>query len=127
MGILEGKDVLFLGDSITEGACASIEDNRFVNLFGKSTGAQIHNYGLGGTRIAYQRTPSLEEPQYDIYFASRIFKMPKKVDIIFVFGGTNDYGHGDAPLGKMGDKNPTTFCGALYDLYSRLQKKISVG
>ena len=43
--------------------------------------------------------------------------------MIFVFGGTNDYGHGDAPLGKQGDNDPLTFYGALYDLYQRLLKK----
>ena len=123
MKILDGKVALFLGDSITEGACASRLENRFVNIFGEETGAQVFNYGVGGTRIAYQHQPSLEEPQYDMYFASRIFGMSWNADIIFIFGGTNDYGHGDAPLGKQGDTNPMTFYGALHDLYQRLQKK----
>ena len=125
MRILEGKTAIFLGDSITEGACASTIENRYVNIFSEITGAKIYNYGLGGTRIAYQIQPSLDEPQYDIYFASRIFKMREEADMVFVFGGTNDYGHGDAPLGRLGDKTPLTFYGALYDLYSRLQKKYS--
>ena len=122
MKILDGKIALFLGDSITEGACASKAENRFVNIFGELTGAQVFNYGLGGTRIAYQHQPSLEA-QYDIYFASRVLKMSWGADLIFVFGGVNDYGHGDAPLGQQGDKTPMTFYGALYDLYKRLQKK----
>ena len=123
MRVLEGKIALFLGDSITEGACASTENNRYVNVFGELSGAQVYNYGLGGTRIAYQSKPSLEAPQYDVYFASRIFKMQEKADMVFVFGGVNDYGHGDAPLGRLGDKTPTTFYGASYNLYGRLQKK----
>ena len=123
MKIFEGKRAIFLGDSITEGACASTFENCYVNIFSEMTGAQVYNYGLGGTRIAYQISPSLDEPQYDIYFASRIFKMNSNADMVFVFGGTNDYGHGDAPLGKLGDKTPLTFYGALHDLYSRLQTK----
>ena len=123
MKIFEGKTAIFLGDSITEGACASTVENSFVHIFGERTGAKVYNFGLGGTRIAYQRKPSLDEPQYDVYFASRIFKMPEHADMVFVFGGTNDYGHGDAPLGALGDKTPCTFYGALHDLYTRLQTK----
>ena len=62
MKILDGKVALFLGDSITEGACASKNENCFVHIFGEVTGAQVFNYGVGGTRIAYQHQPSLEEP-----------------------------------------------------------------
>ena len=118
-----GKDVLFLGDSITEGANASSVENNFVSLFGKLTGAHTYNYGLGGTRIAYQINPTIEEPQYDSYFSSRVLRMNANADLIFVFGGTNDFGHGDAPLGTFGDKSPKTFYGALHDLYGRLQWK----
>jgi len=30
-----------------------------------------------------------------------------------VFGGTNDYGHGDAMFGEMTDSTPSTYCGAV--------------
>ena len=41
-------------------------------------------------------------------------------DIIVVFGGTNDHGHGDAPMGTETDRTPGTFIGACHFLFSRL-------
>ena len=39
--------------------------------------------------------------------------MNPEADVVVVFGGTDDYGHGDAPLGKIGDRDRGTFCGAV--------------
>lgn len=39
-----------------------------------------------------------------------------EADVVVVFGGTNDYGHGDAPLGKMTDRTNDTFYGAMHNL-----------
>ena len=110
----------FLGDSITEGAAASSEANTFVALVGKSLKCEVNNYGISGSRIARQNKPSAES-RYDMYFASRVSSM-KSADFVFVFGGTNDYGHGDAPMGKMGDKTPDTFYGAMNNLVDELLK-----
>ena len=110
-----------LGDSITEGALASKEENTFVYLLGKMLNAKVRNYGIGGSRIAKQRIPS-KEPRYDLFFASRVSQMENDADYVIVFGGTNDYGHGDAPFGKIGDKTPNTFCGAVDDLINTLLK-----
>ena len=112
----------FLGDSITEGAMASCEDNTFVKQVGSILNCEVRNYGKGGTRIAKQRVPS-SEPIYDKYFASRAVDMNPDADFVFVFGGTNDFGHGDAPMGKFGDKTPDTFYGAMEDLIDVLLKK----
>ncbi len=49
--------------------------------------------------------------------------MTDDADLIVVFGGTNDYGHGDAILGKFGDKDVYTFYGAAYTLFEKLQNK----
>ena len=102
----------FLGDSITEGCCTSGTQHTFVYLVGKMLNAETRNYGVGGTRIAPQTKKSLE-PIWDLDFIQRAKKMNHDADYIFVFGGTNDYGHGDAPFGKIGDKTPDTFCGAV--------------
>ena len=112
----------FLGDSITEGAMASCEENTFVKQVGSMLNCEVRNYGKGGTRIAKQRVPS-SEPIYDKYFASRAVDMNPDADFVFVFGGTNDFGHGDAPMGKFGDKTPDTFYGAMEDLIDVLLKK----
>ena len=44
------------------------------------------------------------------------------VYVVAVFGGTNDYGHGDAPVGSFEDRTPDTFYGALHYLYSGLKE-----
>lgn len=113
---LNGKTVCFLGDSITEGAGASIKNNCYVSLFKTAhPEATVHNFGIGGTRIARQTHPS-ESPRWDLDFVSRVPEMPEEADVICVFGGTNDFGHGDARFGHWGDKTNDTFFGALYTL-----------
>ena len=111
----------FLGDSITEGALASKEENTYVSLVGTLQHAETRNYGISATRIAIQHKPS-SDPRADIYFASRVKNMKTDADYVFVMGGTNDYGHGDAPFGEIGDKTPDTFCGAVDDLINELLK-----
>lgn len=110
-----------LGDSITEGALASKEENTFVCLLKDILNADVRNYGIGGSRIAKQQVPSVE-PRYDLYFGSRVKDMKNDADYVIVFGGTNDYGHGDAPFGKFGDKTPDTFYGAVDYLINELLK-----
>ncbi len=117
---IKGKTINFLGDSITAG---SGTDKIFFQIIEEKYGLKKANgYGIGGTRIARQQSPSVE-PVWDEYFASRVDGMDENADVVFVFGGTNDYGHGDAPLGKSGDKTPDTFYGACYDLYLKLTQK----
>lgn len=119
---IAGKTVAFLGDSITEGAGVSATENRFTDVFARLTGAVSLNYGVGGTRIARQRTPSAS-PEWDSDFISRVDGMDPCADIVVVFGGTNDFGHGDAPLGEFSDFTEYTFCGALRVLYEKLIEK----
>ncbi len=119
---LKGKKILFLGDSITEGCGTSSPEDRFSNLIEKQEGAVCYNYGIGGTRIAYQTNPS-ENPRYDLNFIDRVDEMENNADIIFVFGGTNDFGHGDAGIGCFDDRTPDTFYGALHTLFIKLITK----
>lgn len=117
---LKGLKVNFLGDSITQGAGASRYENSYVELLRKNCAlAAARNYGIGGTRIARQKTPS-ENPEYDRDFPGRVEQMDPEADLVIVFGGTNDHGHGDAPLGTDGDRTPDTFCGACHELYRKL-------
>ena len=53
-------------------------------------------------------------------FADGFPEMNPDADIIVVFGGTNDHGHGDAPMGTETDRTPDTFIGACHFLFSRL-------
>ena len=75
--------------------------------------------GIGGTRIAPQHSIS-ENPRWDLDFLSRIDKIDEDCDLILVFGGTNDYGHGDATIGTSKDTTEDTFWGACRILCERL-------
>lgn len=120
---LNGLKMNFLGDSITAGCCASSPELGFVDILKQKYHlAEARNYGIGGTRIARQYTPS-EDPQYDLDFCMRYSDMDPDAGIIVVFGGTNDHGHGDAPFGTTKDRTPYTFCGACHYLFSGLKQK----
>ncbi len=120
---LKGKKINFLGDSITEGHGTSSSECCFTSILKKEYGlAEARNYGIGGTRIAPQAKPSQDE-RLDQNFCGRYACMDDDADIVVVFGGTNDFGHGDAPLGSVGDNTNDTFCGACNMLYSGLRSK----
>ena len=114
----------FLGDSITAGATLASVDEMYTNILCKKVGAIENNYGVCGTRIARQTKPSAEA-KFDEDFLKRAEKLDTTADFTFVFGGTNDYGHGDASLGEIGDKTPYSFYGALNLLTEYLLTKFN--
>ena len=119
---LKGKIIDFLGDSLTEGLQLKDDANRYDNYIARTCGLKkANNYGIGGTRIAFQSRPS-EKAKHDLDFCGRCYLMDPEADIIVVFGGTNDYGHGDAPFGQIGDKTRTTFCGAVDYLINKIRE-----
>jgi len=116
---LQGKKVNFLGDSITEGHGASCHENVYHQVMKREYGlAEARNYGIGGSRFARQIVPS--DPRADRDFCQRATEMEKDADAVVVFGGTNDFGHGDAPVGDFSDREPNTFYGACHWLFRYL-------
>ena len=122
---LKNVKVNFLGDSITHGVGASSPDNRYASVFARKTGADVIAYGLNGTRIARQTTPSQWE-HFDRDFNERYLTMREDADVVVVFGGTNDFGHGDAPFGTPEDRTLYTFCGAWRLLLEGLIEKYPI-
>ncbi len=118
---LKNKRVLFLGDSITEGVGASAYDKSYVPVFARLSGAEVENYGIGGTRIAKQTEKTQE--RWDRDFVGRIDEMADDADVVVVFGGTNDFGHGDAQIGNFASRSEYTFYGALHSLCIKLLNK----
>lgn len=116
----KGKKINFLGDSITEGVGASAFETNYVNQTGKILNLSCaNNYGISGTRIARKKVPSAC-PEWDNCFIDRADTMDKDADAVVVFGGTNDFGSGDAPLGCIADRTEYTFYGALHVLFEKL-------
>ena len=119
---LQGLKANFLGDSITDGSGVPSRAFAYWNVLKRNYGlAEARCYGIGGTRIARQLHPSNQK--YDQDFCSRVEGMDPDADLVVVFGGTNDFGHGDAPLGKMSDREPETFYGACHFLMKALIEK----
>jgi lysophospholipase L1-like esterase len=109
---LKGIKMAVLGDSITEGHGVSDLNNMYYNIVARECGIrELYVDGISGTRFARQSTES-EKPRHDRDFLSRIENMDADSNLVVVFGGTNDFGHGDAPLGNPEDKTPYTFWGA---------------
>ncbi len=116
---LEGRKANFLGDSITFGRRIENPEDIYWNVLKRECGlAEARGYGIRGTTIAVQL--ALDEPHWSQNFISRVDEMDEDADLIVVFGGTNDFGHGDSILGQMGDHSPYTFHGACYTLMKKL-------
>jgi lysophospholipase L1-like esterase len=119
---LKGKKINFLGDSITQGVGTKELSNCFVTrLKNELELTEARNYGISGTRIARQIVMS--ESPFDADFNMRAVNMDDDADLVLVFGGTNDFGHGDAPIGEMNDRSVYTFYGALHTLLLTLIRK----
>ena len=117
---LQDKIINVLGDSITQGHGASSPEHFYVNVLGDLVGAaEVRNFGIGGTRLARQYGAD----HYPWPFTERYKDMPDDADLVLVFGGTNDYGHGDAPFGEFSDRTNDTYVGACHFLFSELIKK----
>ena len=121
---LTGKTIVFLGDSITEGVGASCQENRFSDVLVRLGGFEkSYNHGISATRIARQRVIQYENDVDILSFCERFDRMEDDADVVMVFGGTNDYGHGDAPFGSFEDRTMDTYCGALHYLMRGLIEK----
>ena len=118
---LKGKTVNFLGDSITEGVGVSSPNAVFHSVLKEKYGLkEARNYGEGGTRIA--RQGEITSLIRDRDFILRANDM-EDADMVVVFGGTNDFGTGQAALGTINDKTMFTFYGGLQVLIDTLKKQ----
>ncbi len=119
---LQGKKINVLGDSITEGVGVSAPEHIYQNVLGRMVGAaEVRNYGLSGTRLAAQSGEDICGAPFTV----RYLDMAEDADLVLVFGGTNDYGHGNAPFGDLEDTtaNNETYCGACHTLFRGLVEK----
>jgi len=118
----DGKKIAFLGDSITNGECLDDRNNSYVEIVKRSfSWAEVHRHSLPGSRIGNYigKDPRNIGPS----FVERYPEMPEEMDIVVVFGGTNDFGIGNDPIGNGRDCSADTFCGALNLLMEGLKKK----
>lgn len=133
---LKGKRVAFLGDSITAGANASPTTKRFSTLFCSLADCVEINLGVSGTCIANNTANGLSSQR----FITRATQQNiGSADLIFVFGGTNDFSYDSKAIGphfeeqtitggtyigtkkKVAPTDTDTFAGALHELILQIQ------
>ena len=107
----------FLGDSITEGLKWQKKEI-FCFYLSKWLNVRINNQGVHATRIARQ-----DDDDKDFNF--RLKDLDEKADFTFIFGGTNDYGMGEAEIGDINSDSYYTFYGAVKNLVKDLLTKFS--
>lgn len=116
---LGGKKWGGLGDSMTASYLGL--QGQYWYFVSKDLGLLWSNYGLSGSCIASGANDATIPPM-----VTRYQDMSDDLDIITVFGGTNDYGQG-IPIGTNDDVVTTTFKGALKTLISGLLYKYQNG
>lgn len=120
--VLEGKKIAFLGDSITRGIYLPDENDCYAKIVERAVPwGEFHNYSVPGSRIGEYIGPDPKHIKGS--FLERYPQMPDGMDIVVVFGGTNDFGIGNAPMGEGTDRSPETFCGAVNLLMDELKEK----
>ena len=121
---ITNEKVAFLGDSITVGHAAyPVNEFAYFALFRqKYPDAKFYNVGHSGSCIG--RTHECQDEKWNQDFITRAETMPDDLDIIMVYGGTNDFGHGREPLGTLGDTDGfVSFYGAIKELYDYLTNR----
>ena len=138
---LKGKKVAFIGDSITAGAGSS-SGGDYVNQVSVIAGCTSVNLGVNGTCIANNTKNGLGSSRFVTRATSTNLS---DVDLVVVFGGTNDLSYDSKAIGdhfaettitasgNIGTKqlgpitDTDTFAGALHDLITTIQGVVTQG
>lgn len=109
----------FLGDSITYGTSLRAGEKPYPVLLSDMIHLDVANYGISGSCLA-----TVTRPGGCLPFTKRFDSMRNDAEIIFVFGGTNDYGMEDRPIfGSISDNQDISFLGGLRTLMAGLIEK----
>ena len=111
-----GKTAVFVGDSITKGS--GCDGQKYWELLKDELGlAEVVGMGIGGSCWSAKS----DYGNNNTPLINRWNTIPE-ADLIQIFMGTNDYGHG-TPLGTIEDTTDVSFYGALNVILPALQQK----
>ena len=91
------------------------KDVNYPSLLQERLSCAVRNYGVSGTNI------TMEKSRCDSY-CERMWGMDKDADLVIVQGEGNDANH-NIPLGKPGDTDPSTYCGAIHAVITGIRKE----
>lgn len=108
---LNGKKVVFYGDSITA-------QNKFPVIVKEYYGINAVNMGVGGSTIFYRSDTDMSSD-------SRISSIPSDADIVMIMGGTNDWGKTqiEEELTYSNGFDRTKFKGAVAYIIQKIQQQ----
>lgn len=86
-----GHNIVFFGDSWTEGYSASDNSKRFTTLLANELGCTEFNFGLSGA--GFIRTGNLISSQITTATSNMTSEQKANTNIVFLFGGLNDFRH----------------------------------
>ena len=115
-GIMAGKTINCLGDSITEGY--KNDELSWVDRLPMLIGAHVRKYGIGGSTISAYVD---EHPM-----CQRYADMDAEADCVVIFAGNNDFTR-SVPLGDKDSRDEKNFYGALNIMLSGLRDKYPKG
>ncbi|WP_379964031.1 GDSL-type esterase/lipase family protein [Epilithonimonas sp. UC225_85] len=114
LGWLYGKIAFVLGDSLS-----TLDYGGLTQTSQLWWGIMRDTYNMNFTVSAVSGTPIAEKSGFNSFVTDARWQLaPLNTQIYFIFGGTNDFGARNIPLGTFMDTDKTTFYGALYYLYS---------
>lgn len=104
----KNKKAAFIGDSITYGVNTS-QGHIYYQLLNNMIGfSSVYADGVAGS--CYSKTSDYGTTIIPI--VQRTGNIPSGTDLIVIFAGTNDFGHG-TPIGEITDTTDVSFCGAV--------------
>ena len=124
---LEGKSVIFYGDSITAGLGLGATENDYMEYLADELGFYYYNAGSSGASIT--RTDSTDTSGNTIYRQLKNTQaLYRDADYICIFLGTNDWGYGrplegDATQQKGGMNSPADGT-SIYGAYKQVLSTI---
>ena len=118
----KNKKAVFIGDSITYGVGTNTGNRYFEYLNEELLFSGFSSYGISGSCVSSKsdygttNTPLINRWE-------TIATANQDVDLVVIFMGTNDYGHG-TPLGTISDSADISFYGALNVIIKGLKDKL---
>lgn len=116
-------NLLIFGDSITFGFLLDTPNDTFHQVMKRKYNIKnVTNFGSNGSKLTKSKILNTIEPFMDFDFNMRSKDLPKDIDVMIIFGGTNDFEAG-REIGTISSSDVYEFYGAYNTLINNLKLK----